>query len=709
MFLEHPLRPFCDQWLAKLRIAYERKMERFGNDAAKAHKFYNHSCNWMWMENMSLQEGGFLSEQAFGSSGRPGFLIQINKVFEAVALYGPALYHQNPQVSVRAMRRPQLPPHLLGIDVGTSWGQQIAMQLQQSQEIEYATKSAIGELKQFYLDWLQVEAGKKIQAHSAINEAVIKGMGTLWTEMYQPSGSMIHYPKSTYRSVDGLLIDPDASHVEDIQWIALRHIQPVNRVEERFGLPYGTLKGQLQSLGSQSSQMAGGIPGMPQSTVMSTAQASSSFDLIEYCDIWSKNGFGDRLKSSNRVSTKTEFDVSVFGDFTYIVVANGIPYPLNMPSSVIGKEDPRHTYLRAQWPIPYWIDSGGDDGWPVEKLGFYEDPNSVWPISIVKPAMGEIQFVNWCMSFLADKVAASCTTYLGMLQDAAEDIRRQLEDPGAPYRVLEISRISGMKMSDVVSFLQAPDFPQHIWAMVSQVLEIIDKKTGITDLLHGLTGRQIRSATEADVRQQNLNIRPDDMASRVEDFLSGTATKEMIAACWMLEYEDLEPVLGPHGAMVLSQYVKSQDFDRVVRDYDYRVVADSARKPNREQKLADLYELGRTVLPVAQQLVVGGVTGPWNAYITDVCQLLNLDPRKYVVQLPPPQQQGPSEDERKAMAKEQQRQIDLRYELLRNDLDLRQMRENHEEDLRFREAMNDESLAFARESHRVQSAGKRNG
>lgn len=697
MHLDNPLKPTVDLWLEKIEVAKRYKEERFGRDARECHRFYNFSHNWMWMENMSAQDGGFISDSSFGVGGKPTFLVQINKVFEAVALYGPALFHQYPEVTVNATRRPMIPPHMMGIDVRSPYGAQIAEQLAFEHQLDFSTRDTHAKLKQHYLNWLQVETNKKEHSRDAINEAVIKGLGLLATEMYQPASSNIRYPRSVYKSCDDYLKDPDASYQEDVQWIAIRNIQPINKVEERFGHPPGTLKGHLQSLGGQAAMQAQFGDNAPQVRT----QGDASFDLIEYWEIYSKNGFGERLRTSTSRPTKADFDTTVFGDFAYIVVARGIPFPLNLPTQVIGREDPRVTYLRAQWPIPFWNDAGYGNGWPVAELGFYKDPNSVWPISLIKPAIGEIRFVNWCMSFLADKVASSCTTYIGVLRDAAEDIRRQLETSSGGYRVIELARMMGKSIQEVVSFIQTPEFPQHIWQMIAQVMDIIDKKTGITELLHGLSSRQMRSATEADVKQANLQIRPDDMAKRVEDFLSHSAMKEAEAACWMNRFEDWEGPLGPHAAQIMEQYTQSQDFDRVVRDYDYRIVADSARKPNKAQKLQDLYELGQVALPTIQQFAMQGLVDPWNAYMEDVCTLLNLDPKRYQVQLPPPGQQGPSEEELKLQAKEQQRQVELQYQQIKYDLELRNLQATNSEELAHRIQMNEQELTNAREQNAI--------
>ena len=135
------------------------------------------------------------------------------------------------------------------------------------------------------------------------------------------------------------------------------------------------------------------------------------------------------------------------------------------------------------------------------------------------------------MSFLADKVAAASTTYVAIAKAAGAEIQDQIKSGLGPYTHIEISDLFGQRISDVVSFLDAPSFNVEIWNMVSQVLQLIDKRTGLTELIYGLSGpTQIRSASEAEIRNQNVSIRPDDMSSQVEDWLSNCAMKEMEAA-----------------------------------------------------------------------------------------------------------------------------------------------------------------------------------
>ena len=463
-------------------------------------------------------------------------------------------------------------------------------------------------------------------------------------------------------------MDPDAQYWEDVQWIARRCVHPVWKVEREYGLEEGYLRGNMSSLSAQSEVKNSG---RKQSS--GDKRKGTSYDLIEYWQVFTKSGFGDRLKVTNRQKQPTKFDYSMFGDFCYLAVSEDIPFPLNLPPQSL-KEDEDSIFMRAQWPIPFWTDGG----WPFSKLHFYEKPKEIWPISLIKPAIGELRFVNWCMSFLADKVAAASTTYVAIAKAAGAEIQDQIKSGMGPYSVIEVSEIYGGKIQDMISFLDSPSFNVDIWRMVSEVLDMIDKRTGLTELLYGLSGStQIRSATEADVRNQNVSVRPDDMASRVEDWLSSCALKEMEAAEWSMSSEDIYPILGQVGSIVWDQQISQMDFERTVRDYDYRVEAGSARKPNKTNRVRQLNDFGQIAMPLLQEFVGMGISGPYNAYLTDWAKANELDVEPYLIDM---EEIRAKQEQEEAAAQEgnpememQQQQIQMQQQMAQLEMQEKQL------------------------------------
>jgi hypothetical protein len=670
-----PMSGTCETWLSLIREAKKIKHELFGQYADESAKFYDSVHNFMWESEYSSGKGGFLAEDTFGSTGFPYFRICVNRVFEAVALFGPALYHRNPNIMVQPKSPPTMTPADLGMDEQDPAQAEMVQAVMGQQQMKKAQEEAIGKLCQHYLNWLQLENDKKVQARRAVNDAIIKGLGLLWTELVKPSGSSISYPRSVYMSCDDLVKDPDARYQEDVQWIARKCVHPVNLVEEKYGMKPGSLRGSIQSVKNSTGRRA-------KNDKASGKKDSKSFDLIEYWEIYSKNGAGQFLKDYPKKDKNVTFDLSVLGKYCYLAVCDDLPFPLNIPHELLeaheeapSEETAEALKSSAQWPIPFWEDEGCNNGWPVSELGFYESPDHIWPIPLIKPAIGEIRFVNWVMSFLADKAAASCTTYLGIAKQAADDLREQVQGKRGPFTTLEITQLTGKPLAEIISFLEAPQFDEKVWTMVAEVMELIDKRTGLTELVYGLSGRQMRSAEEARIKNESTTIRPDEMASKTEDFLSNVAMKEMEAAIWALKPQDWLPVLGEAGTSVFvknvfgeGEKVNEDFYEHVVRNFTFRVEAGSARKPNKDGKVEQLTALANYYLPTAQAFALGGRIEPFNAFMADMCDALDLDPEKY--QLPAPPQDGDGDAQAKLEMEQQKLQMQAQATQLKTTMDM---------------------------------------
>jgi hypothetical protein len=633
---QHPMRQVCDAWLAKIKLALQVRHEKFGQWAEEISKFYDGNNNWMWENQYSRGAGGFLDKEG---GVLPTFRVTVNEVFEAVALFGPALYHKNPNVLVEPIVHEQFAPEVFGIDQNDMYGMQEYQALAVQEDQASKIKQACASIKSRYLNWVQRETDKKTHARRAIQEAIVTGLGYMETTIYQPPSGEIVMPRSTYISWNDVVVDPDASYWEDVQWIAIRRYRPVNLTERRFQLEDDTLKGHVQSFDAQSSPRA--------KKEAKENRRGKSFDLVEYWEVFSKNGFGDRLAEDvGGIPKKQMFDWSSLGDYCWLAVGEGIPYPLNCPSEVVLEGDAQEVVERVAWPVQFWKDQ---DGWPISRLTFYEKENCVWPISLFKPCLGEIRFLNWCMSFLADKVAASCHTYLGVMKAAGATIQKQLSGTSSPFTVVEIQEALGFKsINEAVSFLQAPDFQDSIWKMLAEVAQKIKEKTGVTELLQGLTSHSMRSAAEAQMKNERVSVRPDDMAARNEDFLGEVAVREIQTMRWFCEVKDVEPAIGRMGALVYQNHVMTANPDDVVMNFNYTIEAGSTQKPNKQTKVTQLNELGRSIIAVVGPLAQAGQPGPYNAYITEVCKAMDLDSAPFLIQ--PPEQNGPSPEEQEVQA-----------------------------------------------------------
>jgi hypothetical protein len=563
-------------------------------------------------------------------------------------MFGPVLYHQNPVIAVSPRSNPEVSidtfyagnpeaTNLLGMVQAANQGlvqdpfilQSIQNLFQQYEQVQAADDKASVIDRDHALilekisNYIQQEGTKQDEARQAITEAIITGLGLLEVKVEQPPGGGPKLARSRYRSNKDLLVDPDAKYWRDCTWIALRSCEPAHQVEQKFGLPKGSLKGKYARMSASSDNSGRARNG-------DGSYAGVTHDLVEYYEVYSKAGAGQNLKLNEK--DKKVGGLDALGDFVYLAICEQCPYPLNLAPNVLQSGDMDFILEKTSWEVPFWDDYMSDGGWPICRLSFYNKPGEIWPISMVKPCIGELKFVNWCMSFIADKVAAGSKIYVGVMKEAGENIRSQLSSGTGPFSVIDLERISGSKLSDMISFLQAPNFSIDIWNMVAQVNQQIDKRLGLTELMYGMSGRQMRSAAEAQYRHQNINIRPDDMASRVEDWLSLSATREIQAMRFVAEYEDLVPVIGQTAAMVFQQQILTDDVSRITRDFRYRVEAGTARKPNRDTQIAQLTDIGQYVLPVIQQAMLSGVTGPYNAYMEALGRAMDMEVSPFLLQ-----------------------------------------------------------------------------
>jgi len=696
---EFPLAQVCTEWLRLIKSAKDTKQRRFGQYADECYRFYNGDPNWMW-NKLQVKQSGWLDDD--GGAAIPNFKIQVNKVSDAVDLFGPAMIHQYPTVMVTCVNPPVLPPEALGLNPQDPAALQQYQLLMMQDHAQKQVKESVAKVSQHYLNWVQFESGKKESAIRSLTEAIVKGAGVCYTDIHSPRGSSVSYPRSRHISIDQVIKDPDAKRREDVQWIAIEWTEPVNLVEEKFGLRPGTLKGNLQSKASQNTELG-------RKEAKSGKQDAQSYDLITYYEVFSKNGFGHNLKNNKHMPAAVKEIVASWGDFTYGVYAKGVKFPLNLPTEVLMTQDNETLAGLAQWPIPFWLDDGTGDDWPITEVWFKEDPNCVWPISIFKPVIGEIRFVNWCMSFLADKAANSAIDYVGVLKSAAEEIQEQLQRKNGGTRLLEISADNGGRIQDYVSFLQRPGSNvMDLWNVVRQVMLEIDKRTGLTDLVYGQSARQMRSATEADVLQENTSIRPDNMARKCEDWYSLMAKKELQAAAWALDPESIAPAVGPVGAHVFVQHMQTADFDSLARDYSYRLAAGSARKPNKQQKLRTLGEFGQVFLPVAQQMIGMGITDPMNAYLSNFAEAMDLDPEPFLVRLPEPQpeQEQPPQPSPEEVLAYQQKAAEMELKLQERQLELEMTEDRHAQGLQQDEEAHQQELRQRKEIHALDKASR---
>ena len=629
----NPLRQLVRTWTKKFEAAIKYK-KPFTDDAKEAAMFYDGDHNWMWKDAYARGERGYNS-----SIAPPAFRMQVNKVFELIEIFGAVIYHRNPVRTVTVSKQPDLPPEAYGLpaDMATMTPEHTQlMAVAQSDAEARMSRDIARQLLEAYLNYTPNELDLKRQAKKFVNEGLMKGMGVIWPELIEITGSgeqSIRMVGSFYDSVDNLLIDPDFDNMDDMQWCARRCIRPLEEVAAEYGIPEDELGKHLDG---NTEIKADNEPRT------SKRKAGQTQRLVTYYKVWSKCGAGDRFKDAPEKS-RGIFDS--LGKYCYLVICEGVDYPLNLPPAVM-QEDvdpqtgiPQSLMLRTAWPVPYFIDPGG---WPFVPLAFHPKPGYAWPISHIKPGVAELRMLNWGMSFLASRIATSCETIIAVQKAADQELKDQLLAPSeGGFKVIELAELLGRRIEDVISTFQMPQVTKDLWDILTAVADQFAQRTGLTELVHGYTRNQFRSAAEATIKQENVAVRPDSMANELEDAMSTLARREAVAVRWLLEPKDVAPILGPMGAIAWEKHVAKRDLASLTRDFLFRVEAGSARKPNKASRVEQMTLAIQTLGPILAPLATGGVVEPFNALMRDWAMSLDIDAAPYLIPPPPPPPEAP--------------------------------------------------------------------
>jgi hypothetical protein len=599
-----PLRPICTAWEGKIAAARTRKKE-FQSIADECLLFFK-GTKELWNERETSK---FMKNDP-GLKTR--FRMVVAKAFEMVAIYGPALYHQNPVRTVTPRAKFDVPDEAfinpLADPMDPMAQMQQQMQMMQLQMVrgqmqqQSAQDQVVANLMTAYLNYTPNEqsgGGLAEQAEMAITEALIKGRGCLWTEVEYMPESDLPVVGSFWDSVDNLLIDPDAETVRDAWWIARECCAPAWELAREYGVDEEVLKKKATY---ESGNRQGETQADPKERNKSGQRTN---DLVRYYKIYSKMGLGARLPG-----VKTELAEALetaFGDYCYLVVVPGVPYPLNLPTLEGTDEE---LVAAADWPIPFWR----DNRWPCSMLDFYPVPRDVWPMAPLAPGLAELRFINVMISALCGRIYSSMRDFIAVAKSATEDLKNAIQH-GPDLSIIELESLNS-NINQVVQFLQQPQTNFDVWKILDAVIQMFERRTGLTDFAYGISQQQMRSAEEVATKRDMVNLRPSAMQRKVEAWASEQARLEGLAARWLVGAEHMAQIQGPIAGLLWQQFVMTGDIERVTRELEYRIESGSTQRPNREKELANVNTAIQTWGPVLDgHATATGDTNPLNKLI----------------------------------------------------------------------------------------------
>lgn len=618
------LRTVVNHWLTKIRYARDHKRRVFQGLADECMNFYAGPRTWDTL--MGTQFGLELGGNPLDVD--PQFKVSINKTFELVTIFGPALYFENPERTVKPRMPVVVPPQFFAGDIFNY------QMLRQREDVRLQMDGLRSVLLEAYLNWTPLEFNLRREARMAVDEALIMGRGVVWTDLFSLPGSETRIIKTQWDSVNNLLCDPDGTNFQLGQWVARRCVHPVWQVEREYNLRRGSVRGNLESMARQSDVESS-------DDELYNRKRGFTNDLLVYWKIYSKMGIGGRLQG---IRKGIRDPLEIFGDYCYIVVADNIPFPLNLSPDITSDKsfsvDPDEVYAKVAWPTPFW--KAGE--WPCTELDFHTMPNSPWPLPHMRAAMGELKFLNWANSFLMGKIRNTTRDFIAIKKEAGEEIKTNILE-GKDLTLLEIEAAHGT-ISELVQFLQHPQVNGDIWKMISEVEHNFDNRTGLTELMQGAPApTQPRSAHESEIRNQQMNVRPDDMRKCTEAWQSRVAFKEALAARYHLSGSDVTRPLGEMGAWAWDKYVATHDLDEACHQLEYRIEAGSTARPNKNWEIQNMNTAFATLAPVLQAYTQSsGDVQPLNNLLADFAESLDLDSARYQLRPPPPMMPMPSQE-----------------------------------------------------------------
>lgn len=627
-------------WMAAIKAAEEAK-SGFNKTGEICQTFFTGAMDSVWNDTFRTR---FL-----GGMPAPQFRLTINKTFDLTSIVGPGLMWANAGRLITSYPTLEVDPTVLmvlqGLDLQSPESQQIAQQMMEEIANERSINETACKLMERYLNYSQREqpgGGLKAQSRIAILDALIKGRGVIKVDTYRPHGADYELTGGFRIDVDDLFIDPNCKQgdLSGCKWIAIRHCDPHWEVERRFKWPPGSLKNKGTST---ISKMGAEVKKLNQHN-------RNVNDLTIWYEIFSLCGVGTRFNGAGAQEWHEAFEDSV-KDEAYICVCPGVNELLNLRNEEASIIEMDRLKARLDWPTPYYKDGR----WPVALLDFWDNPKSCWPIATISAGLGQLTIMNIILCSIAER------TYRDSLDKFA--ISNVLDSDSVSkllslrHEVLSINPSVGESIDQFLSSVKRTPLNMDVWRIVDMMSLSFDKAVGLTDLMYGLNpgGKVTRTAADANIKGEAVGVRPEFMASRVEEWQTEIANIERIAAGDAVSGRSLKPLLGSSGSMLWELLITKADPDVYLREMTAMVEAGSTRRPNKSREAQNMQQMSAFLLPVAQWYAgTTGNTDPLNSLISSIGKSIEQETSSW--EFPPIQQQpqGPSPEELAEMQEEKQ-------------------------------------------------------
>lgn len=402
----------------------------------------------------------------------------------------------------------------------------------------------LAKIQEAYLNATPEDTKLKDEYRKVVDEALIAGRGASWT-VKDPWTKLVTTRHVPIRDV---YLDPDARCLADCQWIAIRRQEPLHVLKkrrepakpgdkDRLGIKWDTdgLKPDVLTPSDDSvERWTEGGRTLHEEVAKKKGKTSH---VVRYWVIYSKMGTG--LSLGKLPNGEERFRGEDSGNrFTKLVLVPGFDRPL----------------FKGDWDLSLYL----DDDWPIGFMDFTptligsrneeteSDNGGLWPVSLVKLAIGHQKAIDLLVTRWINDLFQRARM-IGVVPAQATDSVMRAFQSGDPWTAIELaSDAAGVPIRDLFHLLQLgqvdPTFREQLQYHESKFGQV----TGMLPTLMGSggdQGGQIRSATEADLRDKNSRSRIEDMNSIVESEASASGRREGIAVRVNLAIEEVERVV----------------------------------------------------------------------------------------------------------------------------------------------------------------------
>lgn len=395
---------------------------------------------------------------------------------------------------------------------------------------------------------------------------------------------VLDHPSVERVSPFDIFIDPEATCVDDLKWIAQRLVVPIEEVKADGRYSQAARKKLKPDMSAN-----------PRWRDRDKTQTSSSND----------------EKLNDDISRVTLYEYWDLQHQYYCVFAAGSDEFLLDPT---------------EFPYPFGI--------PFVPLHNYEVPDqfySVGDLEMIEPMQQELNAVR---SDMMNHRKRWQRAYLA---------RRDKLDPAAQNALLSdkdgrIVWVEGDEpLQDIVSpIAQIPLDPQ-MYTYSQQIEQDLQLVSGVTEYQRGAAPEIRRTATEASLIQSATNARVSDKLAQIEQFMATIAKRIVQLAQVYLTGDQVARIVGPDGAKQWVQFTRED----IEGEFDFMVEAGSTQPKDEQFRQQRALQLMQTVGPF-----VGSLVDPM-AMLTYVLRdaFGVKDPSQFIMQQQP-QQQGEDQSQK---------------------------------------------------------------